>query len=990
MVATFLAPISAGFKINKTEAQATARTEILPIVIDQTNTTDKRTFFNVTIKNTKDGYLEEKIGFTGSRINILNYKLYSELFDINEEEIPEGELENGTADIRPNEAEQTVSFYIDNLVQGSTYFLLAYLREGSTNEQTGTVLGRRIKSGISFTAGTGGDITQTSATDPIQGYNITCGVLDLGFGCLIGIVYGIWEASAWFARLGGHFLDFFVYYSTNSSSYGNTFVDRAWGGVRDIVNMFFIVALLYVAIRTILNIHVSDNKKIIGKVIIVALLINFSLFATKLVIDTSNILAKVFYNNITSKDSDGKILENPGKEKSISVGLVEKFNPQEIISTPQEYLKSKGTFLFITILAIAITLYTGYIFFSVALLFVARVVSLWIAMITSPVAFISIALPFNIPGMGHDNWVKNLLENAFLAPIFIFFLYIIVLFAGFLKAIPDIYAGDKADIIQHIMGVAVPFLLIVGLLQKAKKMAVEYAGEMGAQITSWGAKVAGLALGAAGGAAALGLSGTLGKLASKITGGETGALGNTGEKLRDLSNRAGFTGSLAKFTLKNLDRGAGASFDVRKSLLGDLAAEAGLNTEKYTKYLRLEGTKTVGYKARVAAKKEKIEKEFELHKTKLSNTEVKEMYTQETTEYDETKRQERKKLGNKFNEKDFIKTFGNKPPQTTEELNIKRQKEFAENIGRTGLMYTAAYEVAKRTLGEDASKETIDKRARNIRLAIGTAGMSLVTGLATGGLGFVPGALGGFGKSMTLGDAQRAAESSVTRDVEKKQKILEKIQALEKKEEELKKLVIEGEEENLKKIEKIVANLENSKTGKTPGEIKAIDEEIIKTKNRTLDDHIIEELADVEMNKTSSVSERKIISDEIVELQKRKREAEQAARNNNAENDPSTIGAMERIDDKIKERKTTLTKINAGYTKDVAMKEFRYKTMQNAQDKIVNLTKAIADTAAAEKAKKETHGPEVSRPISTPSAGGSSGHATSGGEKAKPSAGHGH
>ena len=77
--------------------------------------------------------------------------------------------------------------------------------------------------------------------------------------------------------------------------------------------------------------------------------------------------------------------------------MVDKFNPQTII-TRETYDGGKGAgiFIFVTILSLMITLYMAYIFFSIALLFVARVVSLWISMIFSPLAFISYTLPFDI------------------------------------------------------------------------------------------------------------------------------------------------------------------------------------------------------------------------------------------------------------------------------------------------------------------------------------------------------------------------------------------------------------------------------------------------------------------------------------------------------------------------------------------------------------------------------------------------------------------
>ena len=365
--------------------------------------------------------------------------------------------------------------------------------------------------------------------------------------CVSQVFYIIWATSAIIARFAGHFLDFFVYYATNSSSYDNTFVKQAWGAVRDVANIFFIVALLYVAIKTILGLNVTDNKKLIGAVIVVALIINFSLFTTKVVIDGSNMLAKVFYNNITSVDASDRV-SSAGAEgqKSISIGIIDKFDPQELVTQPS-YDANPYTFIFIVLLLIVVTLYTSYIFFSVALLFVARVISLWLSMIFSPLSFASYTVPFDVPGFGHKEWWNDLLKNAFLAPLFIFFLYIIILFTGFLKDIisytDNTNLTTMENLMQHLMSVVIPFVIIVMLLSKAKALAVKYSGEMGAAINKFGAMAGGLALGAATGGAAfagkVALGGGGGYLAGQMAkGAETLGLKRTATKLRDVGDFA--------------------------------------------------------------------------------------------------------------------------------------------------------------------------------------------------------------------------------------------------------------------------------------------------------------------------------------------------------------------------------------------------------------------------------------------------------------------
>lgn len=383
--------------------------------------------------------------------------------------------------------------------------------------------------------------------------------------------------------LAAKFLDFFVYYSTNDESYRATFVTNSWGAVRDIANIFFIIALLYVAIKTVLGLNVTNNKKLIGTVIIIALIINFSLFTTKVVIDGSNILAKIFYNNITSKNENGETLPaGDGGQKSISVGLVEKFDPQDIIKA-KEFGNHEGLFIFITFLSIAIMLFMIYIFVSVALLFLGRVVSLWLSMIFSPIAFASYTVPFDIPGFGHKEWWKNLLENAFLAPIFVFFLYIIILFGASLKNIPyDVSATTEGvgGYLDAAMKTIIPFSIMFILLKKAKDLAVKYSGEIGAAIMTGAKMVGGLALGAATGGAALAgrvaIGGGGGWVAGQAAkGAEKFGLKRTAEKLKDV-------GDFAKKS----------SFDVRQTGLGKKFQSAtGLDLSKGPRFTKSENLK---------------------------------------------------------------------------------------------------------------------------------------------------------------------------------------------------------------------------------------------------------------------------------------------------------------------------------------------------------------------------------------------------------------
>ncbi len=652
MLAILIAPFSSGLKVNKVRAQITSDPNNLDLKLKtgeklELSTPEKgigyaSAIFDIKATNLKLVYDGETSG----------YKVNTNIIDITAGEKDGGgsysEGKSFGKDTVSSSSEKTIRIcyggnttpdgkpcdsYESNTLKENNDYKLKITFDNYYPETGYSVIFNKIITETkndpsvvyywTFRTGDKTNNTSGTTTGDVKNYNqatdndFGCSLIPMKLGgCVLQLFFILWQASAWVARLAGEFLDFFVYYATNSSSYTNTFVEQAWAGVRDIANIFFILALLFIAIKTVLGLNVTDNKKLIGAVVVVALFINFSLFTTKLVIDGSNILAKVFYNNISSVDEKGVNTEknNVGGQKSISVGLVDKFNPQGVImATYSDATLGIGYAIFVAILLIAITLYMAYVFFSIALLFVARVVSLWISMIFSPFAFASFTVPFKIPGFGHEEWWDDLSKNAVMAPIFAFLLYIIILFAGFLTDIAR-YADNQnlsgsANIMQHLMSIIIPFIILMALLNKAKKLTIEYAGEMGKTIVSGVKTIGGIAAGAAIGTTAAIGQGTLGHLGKGIF---------ESKKLADWETNTdkGLGAWGKRFVGKNLRTASGAastsSFDLRKGV-GGVALKAasgltGLNLGAQSKFLMKESG---GYEADLKRRDEKRKKRAE-------------------------------------------------------------------------------------------------------------------------------------------------------------------------------------------------------------------------------------------------------------------------------------------------------------------------------------------------------------------------------------------
>jgi hypothetical protein len=364
-----------------------------------------------------------------------------------------------------------------------------------------------------------------------------CSLIPMNFyGCISqGIYYVFFVPTSFIFSLSGQLLDWTMDYSLDSNSYNSTsFVAEGWKITRDLSNILFIFILLYTAIGTILGISGVNAKQTIIKIVIVALFINFSLFFSQIVIDAGNIVGRIFYESMGVKKSDSLVTNAFQSEdtKSISVAVVSQFNPQNLfkeanslnLNTPggvEDQDKPTGTqpgqFAIISLIMSAINLVGAYIFFVVGFLFIGRVVGLWLAMIMAPLAFISYTLPggFSLPGIGLADWFKKLVSMAFVVPVFLFFMYLIIKFLRVID-VSQIVGNGQFTTTQVIMATCIPLAFIVILLLRAKETAVSMSGEVAKYAMQGASFVGGLAVGAAtGGAASLGRA-TLGRAASSF------------------------------------------------------------------------------------------------------------------------------------------------------------------------------------------------------------------------------------------------------------------------------------------------------------------------------------------------------------------------------------------------------------------------------------------------------------------------------------------
>lgn len=193
-------------------------------------------------------------------------------------------------------------------------------------------------------------------------------------------------------------------------------VDAAWYSVRDIFNITFIFGLVYIGFKMILDSSDSGAKKWLIHLIMAAVLVNFSLYITKFVVDVSNVLASEIVINAfaPSEDSDGYPAVSDAFARSM--GLTSLLGLHSDKSLPQG---SGWGYIFGTMIFFLIA---TFVFAAGGLLLLIRAGVLLFYLVLSPFMFIGWVFP-RLQKYTDQYW-SGFLGRAFFAPLYLLFLYL--------------------------------------------------------------------------------------------------------------------------------------------------------------------------------------------------------------------------------------------------------------------------------------------------------------------------------------------------------------------------------------------------------------------------------------------------------------------------------------------------------------------------------------------------------------------------------------
>jgi len=216
------------------------------------------------------------------------------------------------------------------------------------------------------------------------------------------------------------------------------FVKKTAQQVANLCNMVYLFVLMFIAISVMFG--REEYKKLIVKLVIAALLTNFAIVISGLVIDASQVIMYSILDS--SKSNEIAPYEVPGQTQGgffnqgtrildlmqIKLGVGEEiknsvlgsflenindFYQKEIPELLSRMIKLSGLILF----GLALTVTIG----TITVILIIRIAMLWILLIVSPLAFLFSVLPQTQKWW--EKWQESLFHYAFTGPILVFFLW---------------------------------------------------------------------------------------------------------------------------------------------------------------------------------------------------------------------------------------------------------------------------------------------------------------------------------------------------------------------------------------------------------------------------------------------------------------------------------------------------------------------------------------------------------------------------------------
>jgi len=283
--------------------------------------------------------------------------------------------------------------------------------------------------------------------------------------------FGVWIVSTllyifgyFFSKLvmaAGYILNWSL--TLNSNILDNPAVQIGWQITRDLSNLGFVFLIILIAFGTILRMGSFQIKSMLPKLIVAALLINFSLLIAAVFLDFAGVLMNYFFNSA---------YESNGGDGGIALALTGALSIHGFLDTPSIASASFTSFsaaslnyiaslLFLDIATVigAITL------MAIGFMFLVRYIIIGFLLIILPAAILS----WVAGGKGWSDWSGKFFQYTFFGPLAGFYIYIALKTSQAITSLGgstlvDFANSDPSGVVSNVAGNLGSLIIMVAML----------------------------------------------------------------------------------------------------------------------------------------------------------------------------------------------------------------------------------------------------------------------------------------------------------------------------------------------------------------------------------------------------------------------------------------------------------------------------------------------------------------------------------------------
>lgn len=256
-------------------------------------------------------------------------------------------------------------------------------------------------------------------------------------------------------------------------------VTQGWALVRDTVNMFFVIVLIVIALGTIFGHKKFQWQTQVPRLLLFAIVINFSKTLAGIMIDFGQVVMLTFANALR-EIAAGNIIEMFGLNKvSAFTPTAAAFNP-----TSSKPGTSAWDLAFASLAAVFILSWVLVIMLLLFAILLYRIVALWVLIVLAPLAWFAGGAEI-LGSSAYADWWKNFKCLVAIGPIVTFFLWLALAVAGAAtEGFESSTAGNPASFLtqifefQHFMGLVVGSAMLMAGMQTAQQFCSVLSGSV--------------------------------------------------------------------------------------------------------------------------------------------------------------------------------------------------------------------------------------------------------------------------------------------------------------------------------------------------------------------------------------------------------------------------------------------------------------------------------------------------------------------------------